>query len=164
MAVTQNAIIAEDIRKNYGRIEALRGLSLTVDEGEIFGLLGANGAGKTTLIKVLIGVIRPHTGTASVLGFDPVRQAYDLRGQIGYMPQSPALYEDLSARDNVRFFANARKVDHLQTRIDEVMAFVNLSDRQNDPEESLLVLGVVREKTHQAPVSLATSRGSGRGV
>jgi ABC-2 type transport system ATP-binding protein len=133
MAVTNGAIIAEDIRKNYGHIEALRGLTLAVHEGEIFGLLGANGAGKTTLIKTLIGVIRPNSGTARVLGFDPVRQAYDLRSQIGYMPQSPALYEDLSARDNVRFFANARKVDHLADRIDEVMAFINLSDRQNDP-------------------------------
>lgn len=132
MAETHGAIVAEDIRKNYGRIEALRGLSLTVDQGEIFGLLGANGAGKTTLIKVLTGVIRPNAGTAHVLGFDPVQQAHDLRLKIGYMPQSPALYEDLTARDNVRFFARAQIIHDLDDRVNEILEFVNLSDRQHD--------------------------------
>jgi ABC-2 type transport system ATP-binding protein len=127
-----DAIIVNDVHKRYGNIEALSGLSLTVNEGEILGLLGANGAGKTTLIKVLIGMIRANAGSVSVLGLDPIQQAHEMRRQIGYMPQSPALYEDLSARDNVRFFARARKVDDLEKRLDEVFEFVNLAERQHD--------------------------------
>ena len=128
-----DTIVVNDVHKRYGHIEALRGLSLTVNEGEILGLLGANGAGKTTLIKVLIGMIRTNAGSVRVLGLDPIQQAHELRQQIGYMPQSAALYEDLSARDNVRFFARAHQRDGLEKQLDEVFEFVNLSSRQNDP-------------------------------
>lgn len=127
-----DTIVANALTKSYGHIEALSGLSLTVTEGEIFGLLGANGAGKTTLIKILTGVTRADNGTAEVLGFDPVRQAHDLRQHIGYMPQAPALYEDLTGRDNVRFFGQSRPMPNLDERIDEVLAFVDLTDRQHD--------------------------------
>lgn len=128
-----DAIVVNDLHKNYGRIDALCGLSLAVKTGEIFGLVGANGAGKTTLIKILTGITRPTRGTACVLGYDPVRQSHELRKQIGYMPQSPALYEDLSARDNVRFFAHAQRPPNLESRLDEIFEFVNLADRQHDP-------------------------------
>ena len=133
MVEKNDAIIVQAIRKRYGPVEALRGLSLTVKTGEVFGLLGANGAGKTTLIKILTGVIRPTAGTTSVLGYDPARQAWELRKQIGYMPQTPALYEDLSARDNVRFFARAHVAANIEEQIDAVLEFVNLAERQNDP-------------------------------
>lgn len=127
------AIVAEGVTKSYGRIEALRGLSLTVRRGEIFGLLGANGAGKSTLIKILVGATRPNAGQVRVLGLDPIRQSRVLREQIGYMPQFRALYEDLSARDNVRFFARAHPIDNLERRIDDVIEFMNLTERQHDP-------------------------------
>ena len=127
------AIAVDGARKRYGRIEALKGVSLEVGRGEIFGLLGANGAGKSTLIKILVGSSRPSAGAVEVLGLDPTRQAGALRQQIGYMPQAPALYEDLSPRDNVRFFGQAHRLDHLEERIDEVLAFTNLRDRERDP-------------------------------
>jgi len=127
-----NAVAVESLSKRFGRIEALRGVSLTVREGEIFGLLGSNGAGKTTLIKAIVGSSRPNSGTVSVLGLDPIRQAGTLRRQIGYMPQAPALYEDLSARDNVRFFGQAHGLENLERRIDEVLDFIKLRDRQGD--------------------------------
>lgn len=132
-APDEPAVAVEGLRKVYGRIEALRGVSLTVGHGEIFGLLGANGAGKSTLMNVLVGATRPTAGTARVLGLDPVAQAPALRARIGSMPQAPALYDDLPARDNVRFFARAHHLDRLDQRVDEVLDFTGLRDRARDP-------------------------------
>lgn len=131
--ITTEAIAVAGVRKRYGRIDALQGVTLRVGQGEIFGLLGANGAGKSTLIKILIGSSRPSAGDVSVLGLNPTTQAPALRRQIGYMPQAPALYDDLSPRDNVRFFAQAHGLDRLDERIDEVLAFTNLRAREHDP-------------------------------
>lgn len=127
------AIAIDGLRKQYGRIEALKGVSLTVGQGKIFGLLGANGAGKSTLIKILIGSSRPSAGTVQVLGLNPFTQAHLLRRQLGYMPQAPALYEDLSARDNLRFFGQAHGLDNLERRIDDILDFTNLRARERDP-------------------------------
>jgi len=117
-----------EIAKRYGRIDALKSVTLEVRAGEIFGLLGPNGAGKTTLIRILTGSTRPTHGSASVLGGDPK----SARDRIGYMPQAPALYEDLSPRDNLRFFGRAHAVDSLESRIDELLDFSNLRDRGRD--------------------------------
>ena len=130
------AIVVEGVEKRYGRIEALRGVSIAVGQGEIFGLLGANGAGKSTLIKILVGSSRPSAGTVEVLGLRPAAGASplrQLRQQLGYMPQAPALYEDLSPRDNVRFFGRAHRLEGLEGRIDEVLAFTGLRGRERDP-------------------------------
>lgn len=127
-----DAIVIDGLHKQYGRIEALKGVSLNVRRGEIFGLLGANGAGKSTLISVLVGSSRPSAGTATVLGLNPVTQARTLRHQIGFMPQAPALYEDLSPRDNIRFFGRAHGLDNLERRIDDILTFTNLRDREHD--------------------------------
>ncbi|CAG0972902.1 putative multidrug ABC transporter ATP-binding protein YbhF [Anaerolineae bacterium] len=127
------AIQVEGLVKHYGQIHALRGLNLTVQEGEIFGLLGANGAGKTTLIKSLIGLTRPDQGRALVLGLDPQRHKNAVRRQIGYMPQSPVLYEDLSARENLVFLGKAHAIPDLKARIEETLAFIQLEGRADDP-------------------------------
>lgn len=127
------SIEVSNVKKNYGKIEALRGINLTVPEGEIFGLLGANGAGKSTLIQVLVGALIADSGDVKVLGLDPRKQKHQLRLQVGYMPQQPALYEDLTARDNVRFFGKARNIPNLENRIKEVLGFLNLGDRANEP-------------------------------
>ena len=126
-------ITIDGLHKQFGHVEALQGVTLTVKRGEIFGLLGSNGAGKTTLIKTLVGSLRPSAGSVAVLGLDPLRQGHTLRRQIGYMPQAPALYEDLSPRDNVRFFGRPHGVDNLEPRIDEVLDFVHLRPRERDP-------------------------------
>ena len=129
----EDALRVAGVQKRYGRVTALDGVSLAVRRGEIFGLLGANGAGKTTLIKILVGAARPDAGTVTVLGLDPARQARALRRQIGYMPQAPALYEDLSPRENVRFFGRAHPLERPEERIDEVLAFTGLRERERDP-------------------------------
>lgn len=133
MSEPQHTIEIDDLVKHYGHVEALRGMSLHVERGEIFGLLGANGAGKTTLIKVLVGITHPTSGSARVLGMDPVREVWKLRRRIGYMPQTAVLYDDLSARDNVRFFGKAHDLPDLKRRTEEVLDFVGLLDRQHDP-------------------------------
>jgi ABC-2 type transport system ATP-binding protein len=126
------AISIKDLVKQYGRIEALKGISLNVPQGQIFGLLGANGAGKTTLLRSLVGAVRPSGGQISLLGLNPAENVRQVRRLVGYMPQQPALYEDLSARDNIRFFARAHSVSHLAQRVDEVLAFTDLTERQDD--------------------------------
>lgn len=131
-AENELAIVATDVAKDYGRVAALKGVTLRVPQGQIFGLLGANGAGKTTLLRILIGAVRSSKGQVSVLGLDPGHSARQIRHLVGYMPQEPALYEDLSARDNIRFFARAHHVPHLEQRVDEVLAFTDLTARQHD--------------------------------
>jgi ABC-2 type transport system ATP-binding protein len=119
----------QNAAKRYGHIEALKSVTLEVREGEIFGLLGPNGAGKTTLIRLLTGSTRPTGGSAQVLGVDPK----SARHGIGYMPQAAALYEDLSSRDNLRFFGRAHEIESIESRIDELLDFSNLRARERDP-------------------------------
>jgi ABC-2 type transport system ATP-binding protein len=128
-----STISARDLRKSYGKFEALRGVSLDVPRGAIYGLLGPNGAGKSTLIKALVGASKPTAGEDRILGLDPVREEHRLRPRSGYMPQSAALYDDLSARNNVRFFARAYDLPDLDRRVDEAVEFIALTDRQHDP-------------------------------
>ncbi len=121
------------LHKKFGQVEALKDVNLEIKSGQIFGLLGSNGAGKTTLIRLLIGSTQPSSGRLSVLDFDPVKQKRAIRKLIGYMPQSPALYEDLSPIENIRFFGNAHRIDNLSQRTEEIVAFVGLSERAHDP-------------------------------
>lgn len=128
-----DAIEVEGLVKRYGKIEALRGVDLRVQQGAVFGLVGPNGAGKTTLIKALVGALRPTEGRARVLGLDPLKDRAELRQQIGYMPQSPVLYDDLPARDNIRFFGAAHGPSNLRRRVEEVLEFTDLAARARDP-------------------------------
>jgi ABC-2 type transport system ATP-binding protein len=128
-----NSIEVSGLTKKYGRVEALGGADLSVGRGEVFGLVGPNGAGKTTLIKALVGALRPSGGTARVMGLNPLKDRAELRQRIGYMPQGPALYEDLTARGNVGFFGAAHRTPDLKKKVDEVMHFADLSGRADDP-------------------------------
>jgi ABC-2 type transport system ATP-binding protein len=128
-----NSIEVSGLTKRYGRVEALGGADLSVGRGEVFGLVGPNGAGKTTLIKGLVVALRPSSGTARVMGLNPLEDRAELRQRIGYMPQGAALYEDLSARDNVGFFGAAHGTPDLKKKVDEVMHFTELSGRADDP-------------------------------
>ena len=119
--------------KSYGKVTALQGIDLTVPQGMIYGVVGPNGAGKTTLIKTLVGVARPTSGTVRVLELDPLNDKWALRKQIGYMPQDAALYETLSARDNINFLGKAQSVKDLDHKVDEVIAFTELVSRARDP-------------------------------
>jgi ABC-2 type transport system ATP-binding protein len=128
-----DAIVVDGLSKHYGAIRALHDLNLTVAAGTVFGLLGPNGAGKSTLIKALVGALTPSSGAARVLGYDPWRDRRRLRRVIGYMPQAPALYADLSARGNIAFFARAHDLPDLTARVRDVLELTELTDRANDP-------------------------------
>ncbi len=130
------AIILEsiEIQKRYGVIEALRGVSLQVEEGEMFGLLGPNGAGKTTLLSILSCLLEPTAGSARLFGRPLTRSDMSLRPLIGLCPQDLALYSDLTARENLAFFGElyGLRGKALELRVDEVLEFTALRDRAND--------------------------------
>ncbi len=99
------AILLENLSKAYGDTKAVRAVSFAVRPGELFGLIGPDGAGKTTLFKILVTLLRPDQGRATVVGRDVVREYRTLRSLIGYMPGRFSLYPDLSVEENLRFFA-----------------------------------------------------------
>lgn len=101
-------ITVSKLRKSYrrGQVQALRGLNFTVDEGEIYGLIGPDGAGKTTLFRIMATLLLPDEGTVSVDGLDVVRDYKAIRRRIGYMPGCFSLYQDLSVEENLSFFAS----------------------------------------------------------
>jgi ABC-2 type transport system ATP-binding protein len=126
------------VRRRPVVVEAVRGVSFEVGRGELFGLLGPNGAGKTTTIKVLITLLLPTSGRASVLGFDVVRDAREVRRRIGYVfGGDRGLYERLSALDNLRYFAELYGVSgrRQRERIDEVLELVGLRGRERERVE-----------------------------
>ena len=100
-----HAIEITNLSKNYGRIQALKDVSLSIDEGEVFGLIGPDGAGKTTLFRILATLILPDAGIATVDGYDVMRQMSQIRSRVGYMPGKFSLYQDLSVQENLEFFA-----------------------------------------------------------
>ena len=99
------AVTAQGLEKNYGTVPALKGVSLEVPEGELFGLVGPDGAGKTTLLRILTTLLLPDKGTAAVDGLDVVKDYRQIRARIGYMPGRFSLYQDLSVEENLTFFA-----------------------------------------------------------
>jgi len=135
----------QSLHKHFGPIRAVDGLSLNVQDGEIYGLLGPNGSGKTTLIRLLIGLLRPTSGTVTTLG-QPMPNKGVL-AQVGYMTQSSALYEDLTIRENVAFFARMCGCDS-RARVDSVIELVDLQDRANSLVRTLS--GGMRQRTSLA--------------
>lgn len=124
------AIEVTDLRKNFNRIEAVKGISFEVGAGEVFGFLGHNGAGKTTTIKMLIGQLTPSGGSGRVGGFDIVRERAHIKSIIGVVFEDQNLYERMSGRDNLLFFARLHGVDGL--RVDELLDRVGLKERARD--------------------------------
>ena len=100
-----NAIEVENVSKSYGAVKALDDVSFTVGKGEVFGLIGPDGAGKTSMFRILCSLLLPDSGTATVDGFDVVRQMREVRCRVGYMPGKFSLYQDLTIEENLTFFA-----------------------------------------------------------
>lgn len=99
-------IVVQNLSKSYGRVEALKGISFEVGQGEIFGFIGPDGAGKSTLFRIITTLLKPDAGTAAVLDLDVVEDYEKLRPQLGYMPGRFSLYQDLSVQENLEFFAS----------------------------------------------------------
>lgn len=96
----------QEISKKYGKVEALSNISLEIEDGELFGIIGPDGAGKTTLFRILATLLLPDSGSVNVLGLDVVKDYRLLRERIGYMPGRFSLYQDLTIRENLQFFAS----------------------------------------------------------
>lgn len=100
-----NAIEVNNLSKHYGKVEALRNVSFSVEKGEVFGLIGPDGAGKTSMFRILCSLLLPNEGTATVEGYDVVNQMKEIRKRVGYMPGRFSLYQDLTVEENLQFFA-----------------------------------------------------------
>ncbi len=124
-----------DLTKRYGNVVAVEGLNFQLEPGEIFGLLGPNGAGKTTTILMLMGLSEPTSGSVRVLGFDPVRQPIEVKRVVGYLPEHVAMYDDLSARENLHYTADLNGIpfDDAKRRITDALERVGLAQVADKP-------------------------------
>ncbi|MCB9420223.1 MAG: ATP-binding cassette domain-containing protein [Ardenticatenaceae bacterium] len=130
-------LTVRDLRKKYGDHEVVKGISFSVQEGEVFGLLGPNGAGKTQTISMLTGVIEPTSGTAVIGGYDIKTQMNEVKKINGLVPQDLALYPTLSARANLNFFGRIYGLHgkDLKERVEDVLHVVSLTDRADEAVE-----------------------------
>ena len=126
---TQPVIETKGLTKYYGQQAAVDGLSLDVQQGEIFGFLGPNGAGKTTTILMLLGLTEPSGGEARVCGFNPTREPLKVKRLVGYLPENVGFYQDMSARENLRYVARLNGIpDEVSSqKIHEALGIVGLS-------------------------------------
>jgi len=133
---TPCVIETNGLSKTYKKVQALQSLDLKVQQNSIFGFLGPNGAGKTTTIKLMLGLIRPTAGNATIFGMDTIRQSVEIRARVGYLPQEPHFYEYMTARQTLRFVASCffkgpKKA--IEERIDEMLELVDLSEKADRP-------------------------------
>ena len=130
-----NTIETHQLSKNYGKITALDGLSLNIDRGEVFCLLGPNGAGKTTAISILCTIVSPTAGTATVNGFNILKQPDKVRRSIGIVFQDPSIDDRLTGRENMQLHATLYDIPSVKSRkrIDELLNLVSLNDRADAP-------------------------------
>jgi ABC-2 type transport system ATP-binding protein len=130
----QSAIRVQNLRKSFGENHAVQGVSFDVEQGEIFSLLGPNGAGKTTTISMLSCLLRPDEGDAHIMGHSIRTDAMGVKSVLGVVPQEIALYEDLTARENLTFWGKmyGLRGSALKSRVKEVLEVIGLTDRANE--------------------------------
>jgi ABC-2 type transport system ATP-binding protein len=138
MAEPTPLLECRDLRKRYGERTAVDGISFEIAPGETYGLLGPNGAGKTTTISMLCGLLRRDGGEVFVAGRPVDIGATEAKASIGYVPQDLAIYPDLTARENLRFFGRLQRLGgrELDRRVDEILAMTDLADRAKDRVDS----------------------------
>ena len=128
-------IEVSDLKKSYGAVEALRGVSFAIAPGQIVGLLGPNGAGKTTIIKILTGYLQPDAGTVVVDGLDVMTHTREVQGRIGYLPENAPLYPELSVQGYLKMMADLRQIpaEEQRARISEAVYATGLVDQLARP-------------------------------
>ena len=127
------AIETKDLVKRFEDVEAVKGINLEIEEGELFGLLGPNGAGKTTTISMLCTITKPTSGSATVFGHDVKKESSTVRGMIGIVFQEPSLDDNLTGKENLDFHGRLYKVprNEIAERISDVLELVELADKAN---------------------------------
>jgi ABC-2 type transport system ATP-binding protein len=150
------ALVAEGLVKRYGEVPALDGFALTVQRGEIVGLVGANGAGKTTFVEVVTGLVRPDVGGVRVLGVDMLREPRQARRHLGFAPQEVALYFSATVRENLHLFGGlvGLRGPALRTAIEGVAAAMRLDAVMDRP--AAVLSGGQRRRTQIATALLGT--------
>ena len=128
-----NAINVNQLSHRYGAVQTLHKVSLSVEKGELFGLIGPDGAGKTTLFRILCSLLLPSEGKATVDGFDVVRQMKEIRRRVGYMPGRFSLYEDLTVAENIRLFAGIYGLSdkEIRQKTDALLSRLRFSEHRN---------------------------------
>jgi ABC-type multidrug transport system ATPase subunit len=129
--MTDLAIDVHDLHKSFGARKVVDGLTLAVPQGEICGFLGGNGSGKTTTIRLLCGLLTPDAGSGTCLGMDLIRQAPQIRLQIGYMTQRFSFYSDLTVAENLGFVAQLYQMPQRQQAVRDTLAHMGLAERAN---------------------------------
>ncbi len=132
------AIQVQGLGKTYGSVTAIQDISFSVEEGEIFGLLGPNGAGKSTTLRILITVLRPTTGTVSVLGHNVVEEPDTVRSLIGYVPQERAIDRFLTGREHLELLGDLYHLDKTEAkkRIQQLLHLVDLESQADRPAKT----------------------------
>ncbi len=132
--MSKNAVEVMNLKKNFGELKAVRGVSFTAQAGEVLSLLGPNGAGKSTTISMLSGLLEPNEGDATIMGYSVRREPLQAKSHLGVVPQDIALYPDLSARENLVFWGKmyGLRGAALKARVNEVLDIIGLADRQRD--------------------------------
>ncbi len=127
------AIETKDLTKRYGHATVVDRLNLNVKENEVFGLLGPNGAGKTTTILMLLGLTEPAAGTVRVFAYNPAREPIKVKRIVGYLPEQVGFYDNLTARENLKFIADLNNISAAETgrRVDEVLEMVGLTEQRD---------------------------------
>lgn len=127
------AIAVQNLTKRFGSFTAVDHISFDVEQGEIFGFLGANGAGKTTAMRMLCGLSMPTSGEATVAGFDLYKDAEGIKKNIGYMSQKFSLYEDLTVRENIRFYGGIYGLSNaeIKAKTEHLISLLKLEDKLN---------------------------------
>src|SRR5689334_22416711 len=137
MTTNENLVInTQNLTKTFKGVSALQSLSLAVPKNSIFGFLGPNGAGKTTTIKLLLGLSKPTSGSATIFGLDIVKDSPRIRQRTGYLAQDPRYYEHMTARQTLRFAASfffSGPKQAIEDRIDETLELVGLTDKADRP-------------------------------
>jgi ABC-2 type transport system ATP-binding protein len=137
--LNNHAVEAQELTKQFDHFTAVDRISFTIPRGQIFGFLGPNGAGKTTTIRMLLGLLKPTSGTANVLGFDIVKDSEEIRKRIGYMSQKFSLYNDLTVEENLNFYGGTYGVrgERLSQRKQYILEMAGLEGRQREMTKNL---------------------------
>ncbi|MFM1819714.1 MAG: Sulfate-transporting ATPase [Bacteroidota bacterium] len=130
-------IEAINLSKTYGKQSAVKNLSFQLEEGQIVGFLGPNGAGKSTTLKMLLGLIRPSSGSVTIDGKDPQEQEITLKKQIGYLAENNPLYPEMYVREFLAFIGNIHQITNLESRIQEVIEWVGLEKESHKKIQEL---------------------------
>ncbi|MER7015813.1 ABC transporter ATP-binding protein [Saccharopolyspora sp. NPDC000359] len=168
MPTQDQAVLARDVRRRFGAVEAVRGIDLDVPHGEVTALVGPNGAGKTTLLLMLATLLAPDSGELRVAGLDPVADPLAVRRELGWMPDAFGVYDQLTTREYLAFFADAHRMPRAdaKARVAELLELVHLAEFAPQPVHVLSRgqkqrLALARALVHRPSVLLLDEPASG---